>query len=267
LAEELKQPSQQWYSTVRRCVWALFEGRFEDAEQLAEEALGHGERAIAWDAGCSYRLVLFVLRREQGRLEEIEMLLRQAVNDYPGYRAFPCLLALLACESGRDAEARVAFDDLAAGEFKDLPRDCEWLFCLSILSEVASYLDDRERAASLYELLRPFAGLNALAAGEVALGAVSRYVGIDAAATERWTVAERHFKHAIEMNGRMGARPWVAHTKEDFARMLFARDKSGDADRAQQLLGEALTTYEELGMRGPLQRAQTGRARLTALPD
>src|SRR5262249_29705098 len=75
LAEELKQPSQQWYSTVRRCVWALLEGRFDEAEQLAEEALRRGERAIPWDAGCSYRLALFVLRREQGRLEEIETLL------------------------------------------------------------------------------------------------------------------------------------------------------------------------------------------------
>jgi hypothetical protein len=46
----------------------------------------------------------------------------------------------------------------------------------------------------------------------------------------------------------MGARPWLAHTETDYARMLHARDGRGDRERAQALLDAAQTTYRELGM-------------------
>lgn len=92
LADELKQPSQQWYGAVMRCVRALFRGEFSEAEHLAEEALRLGQRAQAWDAGFSYGIALFALRREQGRLAEIEDLVRRSVEEYVGYRSFRCLV-------------------------------------------------------------------------------------------------------------------------------------------------------------------------------
>ena len=50
------------------------------------------------------------------------------------------------------------------------------------------------------------------------------------------------------MNARMGARPWLAHTANDYAQMLHARNSRGDRERAQALLDSALETYSELGM-------------------
>jgi hypothetical protein len=50
------------------------------------------------------------------------------------------------------------------------------------------------------------------------------------------------------MNQGMGARPWVAHTNHDYARMLLARDETAGRERALELIAEALTTYRELGM-------------------
>jgi len=50
------------------------------------------------------------------------------------------------------------------------------------------------------------------------------------------------------MNERMGAHPWVAHTKHDYARVLLARGAEGDETRAVQLLGAALATARELAM-------------------
>jgi hypothetical protein len=46
----------------------------------------------------------------------------------------------------------------------------------------------------------------------------------------------------------MDARPWLAHTESDYARMLRARNGQGDSVRAQELLETALRTYRELGM-------------------
>jgi hypothetical protein len=64
----------------------------------------------------------------------------------------------------------------------------------------------------------------------------------------RWEEAERHFEQAADMNARMGARPWVAHTQHDHGRMLLRRDDLGDEARAAELLRAAASGYEELGM-------------------
>jgi tetratricopeptide (TPR) repeat protein len=248
LADQLRQPSQQWYGTVMRSLWELLRGEFIDAERLIEEAVRLGERAQSWDSGFSYRVAMFVLRREQGRLAEIEDLIRGSVDEYPGYREFRCLVVLLEHELGREDEAESAFDELATGDFAAFPRDSEWLFCLSILTEVAASLRDRDRAATLYRLLDPFGHLSALASGEVSLGPVARYLGILAATTERWKDSERHYEHALVLNSRIGARPWLAHTQEDYARMLLVRGAPGDGERARALIDQALATYRELRM-------------------
>ena len=113
---------------------------------------------------------------------------------------------------------------------------------------MAARLHDRERATILYEQLRPYAHLNPLASGEIAAGSVARYLGMLASTTGRWTDAARLFDDALEMNKRMGARPWLAHTQEDYANMLIARNAPGDNERSRKLLELAFATYDELGM-------------------
>src|SRR5262245_37405335 len=262
LANRLKQPSQQWYSAVMRCEWALLRGEFSEGEELAEEALRIGERAQSYDAGFAYRITLFVLRREQGRLQEIEDLVRRSLDEHAGYRSFRSLGPLMRWELGREDAARHAFEELAGADFPKLPRDSEWLFSLSVLAEAAARLEDRDRAAILYRLLEPYAGLNASASGGCNIGSVARYLAILASTSLQWEDAERHFESALEMNTRMGARPWLAHTQRDYARMLVAHNALGDRQKAQALLSEALTTYSELGMEAAAEGAsavQVGR--------
>jgi uncharacterized protein HemY len=100
----------------------------------------------------------------------------------------------------------------------------------------------------LYDLLAPYEHLNAINADEVATGSVSRTLGVLAAAMSRWDDGSRHFEAAMRHNSDMGARPWVAHTQHDYARMLLARDAPADRDRAQQLLGAARQEYERSSM-------------------
>ena len=63
-----------------------------------------------------------------------------------------------------------------------------------------------------------------------------------------WSDAELHYEDAIAADTRIGAHPWLAHTKRDYARMLHARDGSGDRERTQALLDDARRTYRELRM-------------------
>ena len=148
----------------------------------------------------------------------------------------------------RESEAREAFEDLAVNDFADLPQDEEWLYSLSLLAEVAEFLRDARRAATLYELLLPHSGLNAVNAPIVSTGAVARPLGVLAATMNQWGEAARHFDSALAINSKMGARPWVAHTQHDYARMLSSRDEPGDLQEARELLSQALANYHELGM-------------------
>ena len=123
---------------MQSVVWALFRGDFAEAERLAEEAAAPAA-SPPLDADCSYRLAMFVLRREQGRLEEIEALIRDAVDAYPGYRSFRCFVPLLELELGRDGRGAPRVRPRWRTTVRArCPRDGEWLFCLCLLAEVAA---------------------------------------------------------------------------------------------------------------------------------
>jgi tetratricopeptide (TPR) repeat protein len=167
---------------------------------------------------------------------------------YPARAVFRCALARLHARLGRLEEAKRAFADLAQDDFTALPFDQEWLYGMSLLAETCILLEDRAAADVLYRLLLPYATLNAVDVAEGFAGSVSRYLGLLASAMSRGNEAARHLDDALSMNERMGARPWVAHTQYDLARVLLARDGPGDRERAQELVEAALATYRELGM-------------------
>ena len=107
---------------------------------------------------------------------------------------------------------------------------------------------DRPRAEVLLDQLAPYATQVAVAYPEISIGSVARYLGLLASTLGRWDVAERYFEDALAMNERIGARPWLAQTEEDYALMLLARDHERDRARAAELLRQALDSYRELGM-------------------
>jgi class 3 adenylate cyclase len=246
LAEELRQPSQHWYVAIDRAMLALLEGRLADAEELIPAALSVGERAQGWSAAVTYRLQLYVLRREQGRLHEIEELIQS--HEYVKYSAWRCVLPNMLVELNQLAEAQTALDALAADDFASLPFDEAWLVNMTVLADTAKALGDTERAMVLYRLLLPYADRVAVTYSEMATGSVSRYLGLLASTISQRDDAARHFEDAIVMNERTGARLWLAHTQEDYARMLFERDAPGDRKKAQALLSQALAEYRTLGM-------------------
>jgi hypothetical protein len=69
-----------------------------------------------------------------------------------------------------------------------------------------------------------------------------------------WQKAERHFAAALAMNTRMDARPWLAHTQQQYAAMLVACGAAADRARAKALLDEALLTASELGMQSLVEK-------------
>jgi tetratricopeptide (TPR) repeat protein len=265
LAEDLRQPSHRWYPAADRAWLALFEGRFDQAEPLIQEALRVGENALGpMEARVAHRLQLYELRRVQGRVAEMEDVIRRSVGEFPGYPMFRAVLASIHAEMGRVPQARVVLEDLAADGFAWLPFDNEWLFGMSFLPEVASFLGDAGRAQALHHLLAPYAHLNAFSPPELCRGSVARPAGLAAAGAGRWDEAERLLEEAVAAHDRMGARPWAAQSRQDLAEMLAARDGPGDRDRAADLLRAAVAEARALGMSVLVRRAETALGDLRA---
>ena len=249
LAEELRQPAQRWLVCVCRARLALHEGKLAEAEGLIAEARDLGEDALSWNAAVAFRVQRYMLRREQGRLEEARELVTRSAADYPHYELWDCALAQVAADLDLVAESKQTFEALAPDDFAGLPFTQDaWLVGMSLLAETARSLADTRRASVIYGLLLPYANRVAVAYPELSSGSVSRYLGILAATTARWTDAERHFEDALAANEQIGARPWLARTQGDFARMLSARGEPGDAERALELTRQALDGYQRLGM-------------------
>jgi len=255
LAEALQRPLWLWWTSLLRCTRAQMAGHFDEAERLADETLEIGRHGQAENAGNAYAQALFNIRREQGRLAEVEPSVRRFIELYPRLVAWRAALALLLVELGREDEARVEFEALAGLE--DLPRDANWLIGVTLLAEVCGALRDGARAEPLYALLEPYAGRNVVV-GRAATcnGAASRLLGILAAAMRSWELAEGHFISALAMHEKMGARPWVARTQVAYAEMLLTRRRRGDRARARDLLAEAMVTADALGMPVVAQRAR-----------
>lgn len=246
----LRQPVQRWRGLSSRVVLATFEGRFDEVERLVAEAAEVGRAAAGPMAAVCGVEQLWALRREQGRLEEVVDELRTFSLRYPGYPMLRCELAHAYAELGRQRQARAEFESLAPDAISELPRNYIWIFGLCLLAEVAEYLGDSAAALRIYELLHPFRERIAtyLMESGGSVGSVARPLGILAAMLGKWEAADAHFTEALEINVRVGARPWVARTEFDHARMLLARSGPGDGTRASELLFSARRTCDELGM-------------------
>ena len=249
LIEELRQPPQLWLALLNRAALALLEGDYGDAERsITDEAGSQFRITPGRDEVSAGRMHRFLLHRELGRVAEVEATMRQSVAEYPWYPLYRSALVCLLLDIGEVTEASGEFGELAHNEFAAFYRDNMWLLGMSLAAEACAQLGDLEAAEVLLEQLAPFAGRHAMAYAEGSVGAVDRYLGLLAAATGRLDEAERYLTAAIDLNERMGARPWTAHCEHDLAGVLRRRDGPGDADAAAGLDRRALSTARELGM-------------------
>ena len=248
LAEELRQPAQEWVVLVYRGLWALLDGRFGDAEAHIAQALAAGERAQSWNAAVSHGLQLYALRRAQGRLADAEAMIRGSAGRYPTYTVWRCVLVDTVAQLGHEAEARAELQSLALDDFASLPFDEEWLVSMTILADAVTTLGEVDLAERLYRLLHRHAHRVAVSYPEICTGSVARSLANLAATLERWEVAEHHFEGALEMNERIGARPLLARTQFELARMLRVRGAPTGDERAGELERVAREAAEELGL-------------------
>ena len=249
LADELQRPTHLWFVAVFRGMRAQMSGRFDEAQGLAERGLKIGERVHRETALQWYGAQMAALNRARGRLDEAAAALQIFRTQNPWVPTWHCELALTLALAGREDHARAEFGDLAASDFRDLRRDLTWLASLGLLAELCAILDDSARAAVLYEMLLPHAGRTVSGGpGVVCYGSAARFLGLLATTLGRFKEGRAHFEEALTANERSAARPLLATTQADYARMLEREGRPADRSRARELGASALETAVELGM-------------------
>jgi DNA-binding SARP family transcriptional activator/tetratricopeptide (TPR) repeat protein len=197
-ADRLRQPLFEWNVLLWEGMRALLTGSLDRADQLASQALAAGGPAEAVTATQYYAIQLLAIRREQGRMGELEHAARRLVADNPSRPAWRAALANLLCEEGRLAEAEEEFERLAANDFEDVPRDLDWIIAMTLLSDVCADLGDGRRAALLYAMLEPYAEVNVVIGfAAVCLGSAASFLGKLAATMGQPELAAEHFERAI----------------------------------------------------------------------
>jgi hypothetical protein len=131
-------------------------------------------------------------------------------------------------------------------------------------TKVCTRLDLVDRAAELYELLKPYPGQFATTGTGVS-GSIDWALGVLATTLGRHEQADGHFAAAAEMEERLGAPLFLARTHASWARALLARGQPEDRERAQHLLEHAEQTAGALGADGVAREVAECRAALAAV--
>lgn len=250
LAAKLRQPYHQWWTMVPAATMAMLRGDFKDGEQLARSALAAGQQAQEPAADPFFEAQLFVLRLE-GLLPPDTDTLRLLADRFPSIPVWRAALAWLQLETGSVEAARADFLRLFEGQQPNLPRDGNETIGLACLAAACLGLGDRERAASLYGALLPYAARNVHTSRlSACLGPAALYLGELAHLLGRPAQARSHFEMATAICERMGFAPWLARTKIAYARLV----QPSDEGHAAMLTGQARALASDYGMTRLLER-------------
>jgi len=249
IAHERRLASEQWYVPLFDAMRMLFDGRLANVERTAGEALHLGTRVQPANAEQAHTLQLLALRREQGRLAEMEEIVRARATRYPAIPGWRCVLAYLYAETGRTENAADVLDTLAAGRFRDIPHDGIWLGAIAYLAEACAAIGAHAHAAALYDLLAPYSDRNVVVGwAATCTGSAARHLGMLATMLGRHETAAAHFEQAIAMNRAMGARPWLVSAQLQYAQTLLANRSPRDQQCGVSMLRDALASAQEVGL-------------------
>ncbi|MEX0683831.1 MAG: LuxR C-terminal-related transcriptional regulator [Dehalococcoidia bacterium] len=251
LADELRQPALHSNAEGVMFGQALLQGRFREADRLLHRVLTMSE-----DAGMTEHDVLIVLGQkpvellpDQERIGEPEQAIKRLIaGEDAAIEFWHARLAHFYAEIDRAPEARAAYEAAASDDFANLPDDGTRFMTTIFLARACATVDDINRAPLLYMEILPFAGTFAANGNTLPMGPTDQYLGILASTMRRWADAEKHFEAALELANKMRAKPFVARTQYDYARMLQSRGGDSDRKKARTLLNAALSTALELGM-------------------
>ena len=211
---------------------------------------------------------MFSVRREQGRLAELAPVIRILAGEGRTRRAVAARARRAArrARHGGGGEARARGASPPTGSTRSARRSGSPRSRTS--TDACTALGDEATAALVYPELEPLAGANVMIGHLVSCyGAADRYLGMLAATLGESERAEEHFERALELNRRMGAATWLAHTAYEYGRFLLATRPRARERRAARRGRVARRAHRHADAARTDPGARHRRRRRAALPD
>jgi len=235
------------------CEDIVYNGRFAagdfDCATEAAAVVDEYERLhyVAW--GVKFKVDLANIARVRGRIDEaVEWCHRAHTperNHWGGYAH--AALALTFAQAGDRRVSQTLRDALPYVPRAGHPAPYGRWPTLNLVIEALATAGLTEEAAALYPVAEDMLGLgySTMWAG----AALPRTTaGIAAACAHEWARAEEHHQIAIGQADSMALRVCQPVARLWYADMLCARNDAGDRKRAHDLLNEAISMFESLGM-------------------
>jgi DNA-binding SARP family transcriptional activator len=240
-AERLRQPLFTWHATVWEAMSALLAADLGRAEELAADALAIG--AGSTTARDYHAVQILAIRREDGRMAELEAGIKRLGSSYAGRPVWRAALAMVEWEIGRPEKAREHFGRLAEHGFADVALDADWLTTMALAAEVCAGLGDKAIAAVIHRQLLPYAAANVVVGlGAACLGSVATFLARLAATIGLKREAAELFEQGLAANTALRAPACVGRTELEYARLL------GPGRRGQDLLAGAEHAAAQFGL-------------------
>ncbi len=243
IAEQTRQPTQRWNAGFTAAAVRCARGELETGERLAEQAFQIGQEGGEPDAAMIYGATLVMNRMYQGRGTEVVAVLEQMVATVPGVPAWEAALGLTYCLIGRGPEGAEVLARGAAQHFEHLGYNQTQMCGLALYADTAARTGSVEAAATLYELLDPYAD-QFVWSGGAGFGHARMYLALLAATLDRHEQADAHFAFACAFHHEHGLRVWEARSELGWAEALADR---GETERACEHAARALELAREHG--------------------
>ena len=249
VARSVDAPAARWQATSYRALQAILQGRFDEGERLATEALEVGQKVRSQAAMQAYAAQLYSIRWNQGRLEELEAVVMSMADPNSAVGGWQAALALFNMELGRLDPAREQLEATASENFASIAKDGAFLSAMGSLTTVCMAVGNAAIARQLHERLEPYVDrVVMLGWGALSQASVAYHVGMVSIVMGDFEAAGAYLDTATEMDRRMGATPWQARVHLARAHLHTRRHRAGDADAAARELAAATAIAEPLGM-------------------
>jgi DNA-binding winged helix-turn-helix (wHTH) protein/tetratricopeptide (TPR) repeat protein len=250
-AVESRIPVYMGNALSYRAMRALLAGAFEDVEFLARRAYELVRTYNETSASMTLWSQLYYLRREQGRLAEIEPGLQLFAQQVPEV-SWDWLLLHLYSEDERLDEARPLLTRMAATDFREgLPPESHIVAYVALIAitEVIWRLRDREAAAKILARVEPYRHQWILIGlGGVCLGSVAYSLGLLYATLGRTEEAIAALEEAEVEHARNGVLLPLLRTRTELGSFLIGTRDSVSRRRGRRLLEETGAEARRLGL-------------------
>jgi transcriptional regulator with XRE-family HTH domain/tetratricopeptide (TPR) repeat protein len=232
VADQLDDPLERSQAATLRSTIAFIEGRYADGEELTAAALALGKESGDHNADLVFYAQGLLRAVDLGQAAEVLPLL-VAATDYQQIASFTAGTALCAALAGENDLAHEYLEAMMRSGFSGSPRGADRLAPTAFLAHTCGLLGVADHAETLAEALSSQPAV-AVRVGPLIgwWGPVDHHLGSLCRLLGRLEEAEVHLRRAMALEERSGARPFLARTRGELARVIAPGSTEAEALRS-----------------------------------